>query len=49
MLPEVISVLYGVSGEDSIETIGEAVAADFLRRGTGDFSDITVENLLERV
>ena len=48
-LPEVISVLYGVSGEDSIETIGEAVAADFLRRGTGDFSDITVENLLERV
>ncbi len=46
---EVISVLYGETDDEAIETIGEAVAAEFLHRGVADTSGITVENLLERV
>ena len=49
-LNDVISVLYGGGLDgDSIETIGEAVAADFLRRGLIDTENITIENLLERI
>ncbi len=45
----VIKVLFGVADDETIETIGEAVAAEFLHRGVADTSTITVENLLERV
>ncbi len=45
----VISTLFGAGDDNSIETIGEAVAAEFLHRGVADTSTLTVENLLERV
>ena len=45
----VITALFGAMNDESIETIGEAVAAEFLHRGVADTSTITVENLLERV
>ncbi len=48
-LCEVVSTLFGTTDNDSIETIGEAVAAEFLHRGVADTGSITVENLLERV
>ena len=50
-LRDVLSVLYGYSGGSAaeIETIGEAVALDFLRKGTADLDTVTVENLLERI
>lgn len=49
-LCDVISVLYGGGlDDDTIETIGEAVAADFLRRGLMNTENITIENLLERI
>ena len=49
-LGDVMRVLYGgVADEDSIETIGEAVAADFFRSGTASLENVTVENLLERI
>ena len=50
-LADVLSVLFGchdVSSAD-IETIGEAVAVEFLRKGTHDLDTVTVENLLERI
>ena len=49
-LGDVMRVLYGgVADEDSIETIGEAVATDFFRSGTDSLENVTVENLLERI
>ena len=45
----VISALFGADNDESIETLGEAVAAEFLHRGVEDTSSVTVENLLERV
>ena len=48
-LCDVVSTLFGTTDNDSIETIGEAVAAEFLHRGVADTGSITVENLLERV
>ena len=45
----VISTLFGAGDDNSIETIGEAVAAEFLHLGVADTSTLTVENLLERV
>ena len=44
-------VLYGGRNASSadIETIGEAVAVDFLRKGTADLDNVTIENLLERI
>ena len=50
-LSDILSVLFGgrdISSAD-IETIGEAVAVDFLRKGTQDMDTVTVENLLERI
>ena len=50
-LSDVLSVLFGGRGitNADIETIGEAVAVDFLRRGTENMDTVTVENLLERI
>ena len=45
----VISALFGDMDAAAIETIGEAVASEFLHRGIADTGNITVENLLERV
>lgn len=48
---DIVEVLFGSLPEDSrdIETIGEAVAAEFCLKGNQAFSDLTVENLLERI
>ena len=46
---QIITALYGTADDVSIETIGEAVAAEFLRKGVSDTGSISVENLLERV
>lgn len=47
---DVIGVVYGSVGRsDEIETMGDAVAMDFLDKGTRDTTDITIENLLERL
>ena len=48
-LSDVIVALYGESDDSSIETMGEAVAAEFMHRGVADTSSVTVENLLERI
>ena len=50
-LRDVLMVLYGGRNASSadIETIGEAVAVDFLRKGTADLDNVTIENLLERI
>ncbi len=48
-LSAVITALFGTFDNESIDTIGEAVAMDFLHRGVADVSSITIENLLERV
>ncbi len=48
-ISDVITALYGSAESDSIETIGEAVAAEFLHRGIAETGSLTVENLLERV
>ncbi len=48
-LSAVITALFGTFDNESIDTIGEAVAMDFLHRGIADVSSITIENLLERV
>ncbi len=51
-LKGVIQVLYGgghAAEAERIETIGEAVALDFLKSGTADLETISVENLLERI
>ena len=47
-LSAVITALFGTFDNESIDTIGEAVAMDFLHRGVADVSSITIENLLER-
>lgn len=49
-LSSVLSVLYGADelGDDII-TLGEAVAKEFYKGGEAAFSDITLENLLERI
>ena len=50
-LRDIICVLFGGGNTSAadIETIGEAVAVDFLRKGTADLDSVTVENLLERI
>lgn len=48
-IKDVISVVCGTVGSSEVETIGDAVAMDFLDKGTRDTSTITIENLLERL
>lgn len=49
-LRDVLTVLYGGLPEsDEIETIGEAVASDFLNSGLANADNLTIENLLERI
>ncbi len=48
-LSEIVSALYGEADDSSIETMGEAVAAEFLHRGVAETSSVTIENLLERI
>lgn len=50
-LKEVLTVLYGAENisKEEIETLGDALAMDFCSSGLEAFSDLTVENLLERV
>lgn len=48
-IKDVISVVCGTVSSSEVETIGDAVAMDFLDKGTRDTSTITIENLLERL
>ena len=46
---DVIVVVCGSVTSDDVETLGDAVAMDFLDKGTRDTGSITIENLLERL
>ena len=46
---DVIVVVCGSVTSEDVETLGDAVAMDFLDKGTRDTGSITIENLLERL
>ena len=46
---DVIVVVCGSVTSEDVETLGDAVAMDFLDKGTRDTASITIENLLERL
>ena len=48
LVKDVVNALYAFNDE-SIDTIGEAVSQQLLRKGCDSFDNLTIDNLLERV
>ena len=48
LVKDIVKSLYAFD-EESIETIGEAVSEQFLKKGLDSFNNLTLDNLLERI
>ena len=48
LVRDIVKSLYAFD-EESIETIGEAVSEQFLKKGLDSFNNLTLDNLLERI